>query len=354
MVLYVLILCGKIGKLTLTLTFIVYKKFNFFVSSLNKFNNSMRSLRSILMLSLVLSLIACNRKPRITRFDTMTSGVASIVCEECLSPIIQEQVSTFEGLNPEAKINATYTDEVTAMNLLIKDSIRLVVAARDLTGKEFKYLESLKLRPRSKKIAIDGVALIINKQNKDSIISVSTIRKIMTGEIKDWKQIYPNSNLGKINVVFDNPNSSTVRYIKDSICRKQSFSASIKAMKTNKDVIDLVSKSSNAIGIIGVSWISNPRDSTNLSFINQVRVMSVSAFEEARLDNSYQPFAAYLALGKYPMTRDIYMITSDVAGGLPSGFMNFVAGDRGQRMILKLGLVPANRPMRLVSIKSEF
>jgi phosphate transport system substrate-binding protein len=34
--------------------------------------------------------------------------------------------------------------------------------------------------------------------------------------------------------------------------------------------------------------------------------------------------------------------------------MSFVAGDRGQRLMLKLGLVPANRPMRLVSVESEF
>lgn len=313
----------------------------------------MRNLRFFLMLSLVLSITACNRKPRVTRFDTMTSGVATILCEDCFSPIMKEQIDVFQGLNPEARINPIYTDEVTGMNLLLKDSIRLIVAARDLTGKEFNYLKSQKLRPRSQKIAVDGIALIINKQNKDSLISVATIQKIMTGEIKDWKGLNQTSGLGAIRVVFDNANSSTVRYVKDSICKGKAFSASIKAMKSNKDVIDYVSNTSNAVGIIGVSWISNRKDSTNLSFIEQIRVMSVSPFEEARPDNSYKPFAAYLALHKYPMVRDIYMITTDLPGTLPAGLLHFTAGDRGQRLMLKLGLVPANRPMRLVNVRSE-
>lgn len=313
----------------------------------------MRNLRFLLMLSLVLFVAACSSGPKVTRFDTMTSGEANIVCEDCYSPIIQEQVSVFEGLNPEAKINVLYSDEVTGMNLLLKDSIRLIVAGRDLTGKEYKYLKSLDLNPRSKPIATDGVALIINNQNKDSLISLATLKNIMTGQISNWTSLNPSSKLGKIKVVFDNRNSSNVRYVRDSVCLGEKFSANIKTLNSNKDVIDYVSKTSNAIGIIGVSWISNRKDTTNLSFIDQIRVMSVSPYEEARVDNSYKPFAAYIALKQYPMVKTIYMITTDLAGGLPAGFLHFTAGDRGQRVMLKLGLVPANRPMRLVSVKTE-
>jgi len=314
----------------------------------------MNNFRFLIFLSFALAIVACNRKERVYRTDTMTSGVASVVSDDCFSPIVQEEVSVFEALNENATINPIYTDEVTAMNLLLKDSIRLVIAARDLTSNEFKFLESKKLYPRSNKIAVDGIALIINSKNKDSIISVSTIKKILSGDINNWNELNPKSVLGKIRVVFDNPNSSTVRYIQDSICNNKPMSANVKAQKTNKAVIDFVSKTPNAIGIIGVNWVSNPKDTTNLSFIDGIRVMSVSYFDDAREDNSYQPFAAYLALKKYPLTRDIFMITSDVRGGLPSGFLHFVCGDRGQRIILKSGLVPATRPMRLVSIKSSF
>jgi phosphate transport system substrate-binding protein len=176
---------------------------------------------------------------------------------------------------------------------------------------------------------------------------------VLTGEISDWKAFDTHSKLGKIRIVFDNPNSSTVRYLKDSVCNKKPFSNNVKAEKTNKSVIDFVSKTPDAIGIIGVNWVCNPNDSTNLSFIEKIRVMSVSVSDEAREDNSYQPFAAYLVLERYPLRRDIYMITSDVQGGLPSGLMNFIGGNQGQRIILKSGLVPATRPMRLITVKDN-
>ena len=314
----------------------------------------MKNIHLYLIILAAVTFSACNRlQPKVTRTDTPTSGVASIVCEDCFSPIIQEEIAVFQGLNGEAQINPVYTNEVDAMNLFLKDSIRLIVVARDLTSAEDQSIRSRELIPRSKKIAIDGVALIINRQNKDSLISVSNLKKIVTGEIRDWKDLNPKSSLGKIRVVFDNPNSSTVRFIKDTICEGKPFSDNIKAMLSNQSVIDFVSKTPNALGLIGVNWIGNEKDTTNLSFTNKVRVMSVSPYDDARLDNSYKPFAAYLALGKYPFYRDIYMIISDVQGGLTSGFMQFVTSDRGQRIILKSGLVPATRPTRLISVREE-
>lgn len=303
---------------------------------------------------LLFSFLACDRKAKPTRTDTMTSGVASMVCDGCFAPIINEEIAVFQGINPDADMNPVYADEVTALNLLLKDSIRLVVAARDLTPAEYEYLKSKDLYPRANKIAVDGIALIINKKNNDSLISLSTLKKVLCGDVRGWKDLNPTSSLGEIKVVFDHPNSSTVRFIKDSICGKCALSDNVKAVENNQEVIDFVSKTPGALGVVGVSWVNNPQDTTNLSFIDQIRVMSVSPYDEAREDNSYQPFAAYLALRKYPLIRDVYMITSDLPGGLPAGFLHFVSGDRGQRIILKEGLVPATRPMRLVTVKSSF
>jgi phosphate transport system substrate-binding protein len=107
------------------------------------------------------------------------------------------------------------------------------------------------------------------------------------------------------------------------------------------------------LGIVAVSWISDPKDTLSLSFIDKIRVMSVSPYEEAREDNSYLPFAAWIALKYYPLTRDIYSISSDAPGYLPSGFMHFIGGDRGQRIIMKSGIFPANRPIRLVTMNPK-
>lgn len=302
---------------------------------------------------LTVILFSCQNKIKDKFTDTYSSGVIKIAVDENFQPIVQEEIDVFEALNPKAGIKPQYTNEVEAMNLLLKDSVRLVIATRPLSDNEIKYFKSKTFYPRSYKFATDGIALIINNHNSDSLITVGQIRRILTGEVTNWKEIYPNSKLGKFQLVFDNQNSSTVRYAIDSICNGKQLSKSLFAQNTNSEVINFVSKTPNAIGIIGVNWLGNTKDTTNLSFKNEIRVMSVSGEATATKSNSYKPFQAYLFYGYYPLTRNIFIILNDPRGSLPSGFTSFLTSDRGQRIILKSGLVPATQPIRIVHIKDE-
>lgn len=82
--------------------------------------------------------------------------------------------------------------------------------------------------------------------------------------------------------------------------------------------------------------------------------MAVSSSVNATSENSYRPYQAYLALKKYPLTHDVYILINDPKGALPTGVMTFLTGDRGQRIILKSGLVPATQPIRVVNVKEDF
>ena len=300
--------------------------------------------------------ISCTgNQPTVIRTDTPTSGEALIAADECLLPVINEEIDVFTLLNVDATIIPVFTSESELFDLLLSDSIRMIVAARDITDAEKQQLKAMKRPPRSQKIAIDGIALIINIENKDSLLSVFDLKKIITGEIQDWNAVSSAKVKDRpITVVFDRQNSSTLRFIQDSICKGENLGSNVVAAKSNLEVLSYVATHPNAIGVIGVNWISNPNDPTKLSFDNSIRVVSLSREVNPTEDNSYKPFPAYLATGDYPLTRDIYAIISDPLGGLPSGFMTFITGDSGQRIILKAGLVPATRPTRLINLKNEF
>ncbi len=303
-----------------------------------------------------LLLCSCNdKKPKDGWTDTLISGTIPIAVDEGFKPIIEEELAVFEGLNSEVHIKPHYCSEVDAINSLLKDSVRLVISTRRLSSKEIQSFNSRKFYPREVVMAYDGVGLIINNQNPDSLITVNQVRKILTGEITKWKEIYPNSKLGNIQIVFDNPNSSTVRFAKDSICMGKPFATKgINAQKTNSQVFDYVSKTPNSIGVIGVNWLGARSDTTNLTFKSDVRVMAVSEEDVADPSNSFKPYQAYIALGDYPFFRTVYLLINDPRQGLSSGFANFLTSDRGQRIILKSGLVPATQPLRIVNVKDEF
>lgn len=299
-------------------------------------------------------LASCNRKPKDGRTDTYTSGVIEIAADESFQPIVQEEVDVFEGIFPLAGIVPRYTTEVDVINLLLKDSVRLAITTRKLTAEEMNFFHSRKFYPQEIKLATDGLALIVNRQNPDTLISVRDIRRILTGEVKNWKEVYPDSRLKEIHVVFDNPNSSTVRFATDSICGGRPLSTTeVKALRTNQQVIDYVAQTPGAMGVIGVNWLGNRSDTTNLSFRDEIRVMAVSAEDVATSENSFKPYQAYLYYGDYPLARSIYILLNDPRNSLPWGFASFLTSDRGQRIILKSGLVPATQPVRIVDVKDE-
>lgn len=304
----------------------------------------------LVMLSL---LSACQGKPKDGLTDTYTSGVIAIAADESFRPIVQEEIDVFEGMFPLAGIVPRYVTEVEAVNLLLKDSLRLAITSRRLTPEEMNSFHSRKFYPQEIKIATDGLALITHRGNRDTLITMKDIRRILTGDAKRWKDIYPDSRLEDIRLVFDHKNSSTVRFAVDSICKGASLSDQVKALKTNKEVIEYVARTPDAIGVIGVNWLSDKNDSTGLSFSKEVQVMSVSAADKATPENSFKPYQAYLFYGDYPLARSIYALLNDPRSALAWGFTSFLSSDRGQRIILKSGLVPATQPVRVVNVKDK-
>lgn len=312
------------------------------------FQKSYRLSGFILIVALVFT--SCNSK-KDRHSDTPTTGSIQISVDETFQPIIESEIPVFESIYTQAKIKPIYEPEVNAFNHLLKDSVRLIVVSRGLNQKEKDFFKSKQFLPKEIKIALDGVAIITHKSNPDTLLTMEQLRQILMGEITTWKKINPKSKLGLLKVVFDNKNSSTIRFVVDSICHTGNLGLNLAALQYNKEVLEYVKKTPNAIGMIGLSWISDPTDSTALSFLKSVKVMSISREDIAEERNSFQPFQAYINDGRYPLTRSVWMINSDPRMGLSTGFLSFVSSERGQRIILKTGIMPNTMPVRVVKIK---
>jgi phosphate transport system substrate-binding protein len=157
-----------------------------------------------------------------------------------------------------------------------------------------------------------------------------------------------DNKLPRRRVVFDDPNSGIVRYVRDSILHGSQFSSTTYSLKSNEAVIEYVSQQMDAIGLIGGGWISDRDDSTTNGFLGSIRVAAIE--HDGKF---YKPYQAYIATRMYPLTREIIISSREPRTGLGSGFMSFVAGDKGQRVILKAGLLPVTMPIRLVQISRE-
>lgn len=269
--------------------------------------------------------------------DTPTSGTTTIEADEAFKPLLQNQAYTFEALYPNATINLQFTPEADAIQHLFDDSCKVIVTGRMLSNNEKKHFESKNIFPITTKIAEDALAILLSKQNRDSILTIKQLQSLLADA---------NTN---IKIVLDNSHSANTNYCKDSLLAGKAFSKNVFALQSSREVIDYVGKNVNSMGIIGVNWMSDTDDSLTTHILNKV---TVAAIAKDSLSIAVKPYQAYIKTKEYPLTRNIYMINRQTRAGLGMGFVSFVAGEKGQLMILKSGMVPAIAPVRLVEIKN--
>ena len=284
--------------------------------------------------------------------DSPTTGKIFISVDETFQLVIDAEIETFQKLYPYAKIIPRYKPESEVIYDLLNDSSRIVIMPRLFNEPERDYFRKIEIVPRETKICIDAVTFIVNKENTDTLIDCNLLWDILGGRVSKWKQVNRISKFGKITIVYDNQNSSTLRLIKERLSGKLSDVSY--ATKSNKKVIEFVAENKNALGIIGVNWISDRDDTLSQTFLKTINVVGIkSNMPGSDSSEYYKPYQAYIALKYYPVTRDVYILSREARNGLGTGFSAFIAGDKGQRIILKSGLVPATKPVRLVQTYND-
>lgn len=285
--------------------------------------------------------------------STPTQGKQKIEIDESYSQLFKAETEEFAALYKESKIEDIYKPEGDIINDFLTDTCRMIILSRDLTQKEKDFFASKKSFPTSTKIAVDALAFITHKENPVSELTYLELKNIFTGEKTAWRNFSPEIKKGtemdaNITIVFDNEKSCNVRLVKEKILAGGEFPKNIFALKSNPEVVDYVSKNKNAIGIIGVNWISDADDTLTRTFLSKVNVLSVSSEENP--GDFFQPYESSIYNKEYPFTRDMYIINREGRTGLGTGFAAFVAGEKGQLIILKAGMVPATQPVRMVHV----
>lgn len=308
-------------------------------------------------------LSSCDEKTKNGKpLDTPTSGEINIGVDESFQPVMMAELDGFHLTYKHTKISAIYKPEGEVIQDLLRDSIRLAVISRELTDAEREVFKQQTITPRTSKFAIDAVCLIVNNKNLDSAYTVQQIKDMMTGKTVKWSELNPKNIKDSIHIVFDNNNSSNLLYMKSKLQLSDTLGKHIFALKSNTEVIEYVTKNPNSMGVIGISWItdSSANEKEVRRFMKENKVLAIVPDTTAQkvknihtdLDlNKYIPAQANIARKLYPFSRYVYIVSREARSGLGTGFSAYAAGDKGQLIVLKAGLLPLYMPLRLVTLK---
>lgn len=319
---------------------------------------------SLLMISLGSCRYDKNKGP------SSTSGTSTLYCDESFENIMEQEIDVFEYIYPQSHVLARYGTENEAIDSLKTLEYRTIVIPRELTKNETDILKKKNRTPRTAKIAVDAVALIVNSENPADYVSMKEISEILSGETKSWVDLNPNYPDKPIALLFDKPGSSMTNYMRDSLLNGKEFSANVHAQGSIQGVVDAVKRDKSAIGVIGVSWLTS--DLRSVASIDSIAVDASDNTKAASMDEindrmrnsgvkvlgvmrnddrtAYRPFQEEIYSGKYPLTRSIYMITVSPSGSPAGGFFSFVTGHVGQKLIMKTGVLPARMQINVVEL----
>lgn len=293
-------------------------------------------------------ILSCS-KPK----DNAWSGTITVASDESMKPMVDQICDAYTGISQDAHFKITYKPERETINLLLNDQARVVFTARELSPIEQKKLKERGVRYNPQPIATDGVALITNKQNTDSLITISELTDIFSGKVKLWSELKGRKQTGKIVLVFDNANASNLDFMIQKFGIKDISKLNISAAGSNPKVIDYVRQNPYAIGFIGVNWISDGESPLSIQMAKGLRVMAVAEKEKPTREDYFQPSQRSLGLQDYPLRRKIYVISQEMYAGLGSGLVNYITRDSGALLVEKCGLWPTVPFNREITIKKK-
>lgn len=282
--------------------------------------------------------ISCKQSETKNEKESILKGKITILVDETVKPLIEDQIAVFESTY-NAKITLIAKSENELLQSFMKDTSGVVILSRPLDSTEIKFFERSKIKPRVTKFATDAIALISNKKDADSLISLKDVISFLKGN--------PQSRIKGL--VFDNPNSSTVRYLTNLSGVQQLPQKEVYSFKSNEEVVKFVAENEGMIGVVGLNWLLQPSSEIK-GFLTNINVLNVEGLNKK---SYFAPTQNNLAEGTYPLARDLFIVNCQGTTGLGMGFASFLAGEIGQRIVLKSGMLPVAMPSRKILIKNR-
>ena len=266
-------------------------------------------------------------------------GDLRIGVDENLKPLLEPAFQVFENnSNGRYKTQTIYLPESQLFDSFNQHKIATIVSLRKLKEFEKMQFKAQNLYPVETLFGADAVALIANIQYKDSCLSIAQVKDLFSEK---------NNNTP---IVFDNNGSSNINFVLKELSLAK-LTGQARALNSNEEVINYITNKTGGIGVIGTAWLSNLSVSEQASVMRKIKFLKIKSESKAFGFVCADPSQEHLIDSTYKLSRQMWVINRKQLGDAGSGFASFIAGEIGQRIILKAGLMPLYPPGREIIIK---
>jgi phosphate transport system substrate-binding protein len=288
----------------------------------------------IILLVVFLAIIGCNDKDQNNKPSLPTRGRLVIGIDESLRPVAEAEIRTFSIYYPNTDIEPLYLPEKQVIEKFLANEIQTGIICRELYDDEIELLKAnYNHLTTTFKLGEDAIVLVANNSNPVNDLSYDKLKKILSGEITGWEQIDPVFKDKTPIVAVITRSSSVDRYFSSM----NDSPITSYALDSTNEVIDYVQDNISALGILGGSWFyqkgNKYSDVKLLGYINN----------NPKTDNQ-----------KQGLFREVFAVTHEPFTGLGSGFISFLANEKGQLILSKAGMTPFKPINREIQLSRSF
>jgi phosphate transport system substrate-binding protein len=247
--------------------------------------------------------------------------------------LIQELVEKFVEQSPSFNISVTGGGSGTGFASLINGTCDIVMSSRKIEEKERMLAESRNIEPIEFEIGLDGLAVVVNKNNPVNKLTLEQLRDIFMARITNWKEVGGEDR--KIVILSRESNSGTNIFFKERVLgiddknNKNEFSAQSLMMSSSQAICDEVCQNPNALGYVGMGFVDE-------------RVKSVSVAVNTESKYVYL-MSENVINGTYPISRPLYIYTNGKPQDVIKMFIDYALSDAGQKIVLGADFIPVRK-----------
>lgn len=202
-------------------------------------------------------------------FAQKKSNILQIKGSDTMVNAAQKLAEEFMKVHPEIYVAVTGGGSGVGIASLINKTCSVATASREIKPKEIATAKKNGVNPKIITVAHDGVAILVNKNNPVSKLTIRQLHDIYTEKITNWKEL--GGKDAKIILLSREVSSGTHVYFKEEIIQmgdkenKEEFPSSVLLMSSSQAIVEEVAQNENAIGYLGMGYVSNKTKSIELS-----------------------------------------------------------------------------------------
>lgn len=214
----------------------------------------------------------------------------------------------------------------TGITALIDGTADIANVSRKMTPEEIAEARSQGIEPNEITVALDGLAIVVNKDNPVVQLNLAQLKDIFTGKITNWQQVGGKNE--PVTLISREANSGTHAYFREHVLKNEAFAVNAVLVPTSKGVTTETEKTKGAVGYVGVG---DAKADKNVKILNIAKEIGTTALD---------PGEENVKTGKYPISRPLYVYIAGQPQGKVKEFVDFMTGPDGQRIVEEQGYVP--------------